>query len=335
MSERDDYLFDKQGAPDPDVAALERLLAPLAHDGRPLPALPDLTAVAGASHSSPDSTAAADDASPGLAAPSAGVRRLVLPILLAAALVVAAAVALFGPRGGDELAPGASARTIEAAAPRHLAFGEVAVLDLEQGCTLRFEHWRTDSIALELQRGTLRADVPAPGAKGEPELRIGTAYGDVTIDAGADSCAFRMSIALDSGVGDVGVKRGAVRLAAEGRSVLVPAGASVALGPGGPRHPMFDDSSDELRKAVAMLEAYAAKGEPQFATKSAFSVLSASRTKHDTLVLWHLLDEPGAPRAEIEKQLVELAGEPSSSAKMKVPTWSKDEWREHLRATAW
>src|SRR5688572_29935904 len=35
MSKPDDYLWDRSGSPDPDVARLEQLLAPLAHD-RPL-----------------------------------------------------------------------------------------------------------------------------------------------------------------------------------------------------------------------------------------------------------------------------------------------------------
>ena len=34
----DQYLWDRTGKVDPDVAELERLLSPLAHDGRPLDA---------------------------------------------------------------------------------------------------------------------------------------------------------------------------------------------------------------------------------------------------------------------------------------------------------
>ncbi len=32
MTAPDDYLWDRSGEPDPEVAALEKLLAPLAHD---------------------------------------------------------------------------------------------------------------------------------------------------------------------------------------------------------------------------------------------------------------------------------------------------------------
>ena len=36
MSERDDYLLDPSQAPDPEIAALERALAPLQHRAAPL-----------------------------------------------------------------------------------------------------------------------------------------------------------------------------------------------------------------------------------------------------------------------------------------------------------
>lgn len=309
MNERDDYLFERSGEPDPEIAALERLLAPLRHDGRALPARLPATV-------RPD-------------------RRRMPPWLAAAALALLGALALWWLRGEAPFAPGEAPRTIVAGdAVRRVALGEVAALDLAAGGELRFESWRDDAIRVQLARGAVEVRVAAAG-KGTPAVRVATRAGEVEPD-GPDACAFRLTLASGGQQGTLAVQEGVARFAAPKRTALVPAGASVRFTEDGPGYPVYDDCSAVLRQVVRFAEEAAEKRGPGADEGLAKKFVDVCRTPHDTLVLWHLLAEGDIARsAGVEQRLLELAGPPEPVGKTKQPSWSADAWLVHLRATAW
>lgn len=313
MSERDDYLFHRSGAPDPEVAALERLFAPLRHDGRALPR--EWSA-------------------------STTRRRRRVPWLFAAAaavLVLAGAAALFWPRGEAPLAPGSPERTIVAGEVAcAVPFGEVAAIDVAAFGEVRFEQWRDAEIRVRLERGVVDARHVAGEKGGAPALRIATRFGEAVAAAGDAPCTFRLSLEADAGAGALAVQAGIARFVAPARTVVVPAGASVRFTARGPDYPAFDDASANLRKVIEMAAAVAAKRGPEPDESILRKLVDVCGTPRDTLVLWHVLDEGGASRlAGVEERLLELAGPPEPIGKTKQPSWPPDVWFAHLRATAW
>lgn len=218
----DDYLWDRKGS-DPEVARLEKLLAPLAHD------------------------ATRDQLR--------GRRKRRWP-LFAGALVAAAAAAItivlwprapdapavqhacgaqasgfaFTARGG-RVACGGSAvpagvlpvgETLDTGDHEaELAIADIGRAELSPNTRIRLERTSAERHQLYLERGRIDAFVVAP-----PRIfAVGTPSGQVT-DLG---CAYTL-IVHDDGTGSVEVRSGMVELeAANGRVVVVPAGAGARL----------------------------------------------------------------------------------------------------------
>ena len=221
----DDYLWDKSGDADPDVAKLEGLLSPLAHS-----------------------------------APLDEVRlrrkRSRMPLFIMGAMIVAAAamvLVIVWPRGepapdpkyacgaqasgfaftarGGSVACGGSAvpagvlpvgGTLDTGAHEaELAIADIGSAQLSPKTRVRLEATSTERHQLYLERGRMHAFVSAP-----PRLfAVGTPNGQVT-DLG---CAYTLEID-DAGAGSIEVESGMVELeVANGRVVVVPAGASARL----------------------------------------------------------------------------------------------------------
>lgn len=320
MSEPHDYLFDKErrvpgSEADREIEALERLLAPLAHDGRGLP--PDFP----------------------IAVPSRRPQRWLWRLLpLAAALL--ALVGWLATRGGDvpgnspqlvDLQAADAGRTIEAR-DRPCTVRAEGVLEalLQAGGELRVSAFDATRVSLQLVRGGVRIDVPAPATKGAPAMQF--ACGAATLEPfGFEPCLLRLD--ADDQQVVLHVERGVIAARCAGRQFVVPAGASWTVRGGLPGWPLFDDSSEALREAVDMAFAFEAKAGAEVLGKAAYGIVTAARSPRDTLVLWHLLQlDPGAIEAGVERRLLELAGTPG---KQPAKAWSRDQWLEHLRAVAW
>jgi len=320
VSDRFDYLFDKErrapGAEaDREIEALERLLAPLAHDGRGLP--PDFP----------------------IAAANRRAQRWLWRLLpLAAALL--ALVGWLATRGGDvpgnspqlvDLQAADAGRTIEARdRPCTVRAEGVLVAELRAGGELRVSAFDASQVSLQLVQGVVRIDVPAPATKGAPAVQF--ACETATIEPfGFEPCLLRLE--TDARQAVLHVERGVVAARCAGRQFVVPAGASWTVRGGLPGWPLFDDSSEALREAVEVALAFEAKAGAEVLGKAAFGIASVAKSPRDTLVLWHLLQlEEAASQAGVQARLLELAGTPG---KQPAKAWSRDTWLEHLLAVAW
>lgn len=321
MSERSDYLFDKtrldrSSADDRELEALERLFAPLAHDGRGLPAeLP-------------------------IAASTRPSQRWLWRLLpLAAALL--ALVGWLATRAGDvvpadgngpvELQAADAGRAITARDRTRTVRAEgVLVAELEAGGELRVLACDEARVSLQLVQGRVQIDVPAPATKGAPAVQFACA--NVSLEPfGFEPCRLRLEADAQQTV--LHVERGVIAGRCAGREFVVPAGASWTVRGGLPGWPLFDDSSEALREAVDMAFAFEAKAGAEVLGKAAFGIVMAAKSPRDTLVLWHLLQlDPAALEAGVEARLLELAGTPG---KQPAKAWSRDKWLEHLLGVAW
>lgn len=303
MNERErnsDYLWDKSGEPDPEVARLEAMLGTLRHRA-PAPAWPE---------------------EPRPVASFARPRRWSRPLLLAAAAaaVVIGAFATYrlgglaGVGGGWRLAgfDGAAAVddataargsrlrpgqeiTTQLAGRARLLLPLVGEVEIGPGSTVRVLADRRDAQSLELVRGSLLARTWAPPKLFSIETPVGRA-----VDYG---CAYALDVAADGGT-HLRVEMGWVALEVGGREALVPAGASVRAGARDRiGTPVWLDAPRDFRAAVERFDD--APRTSSARAQSLADLLDQARER-DALTLWHLLG--AADAAERESIMDRLAG---------------------------
>jgi hypothetical protein len=340
----DDYLWDRSGKPDRDVADLERALAPLRYVAR-------------------------DDAVPAKVVPLAPRRRRWVPVLLAAAAIAAgvfvvlrrppvekpiearrvaplvptvsvpqpqpdgpafAVTALAGtPRaGGTEvdfeglLHVGEWLETDSASRAR-LEVATIGVMEVEEGTRLRLTANRPGQHRLELARGFVSARVVAP-----PRVFVIDTPAASAVDLG---CAYTLSVD-DQGAGLLRVTWGWVALETSSRASFVPAGASCATRQGtGPGTPAFDDAPAPLREALRRFD-FEGGGEGEVRR-----ALGQAR-KRDALSVWHLLTRVEEPlRRDVYRRLAALAPPPrkvSEEAALRLDPEALVAWRNSLMERA-
>jgi len=261
--EVDEYLWQKRGAPDPEVERLEKLL------GRYRLAKEPWTGGA-----------------PAPRAPSVGGRRFPFRVGLAiAAGIAAAAVILWisrespsagyrvsGVEGREMVRAGEGFSTGSESA--RLEIGWLGHVDVEPNTRVAVEDCGRDAHRLFLERGSVKAHIWA-----QPRLfQIGTPAGN-SIDLG---CAYELDVA-DDGTSRLRVTTGQVAFAFEGREIYVPAGWTCTSDPKrGPGAPVHDEAGAEYRGALAAVE-FAADPDP------ALVAVVLDVGYEGTLTLWHLL----------------------------------------------
>jgi hypothetical protein len=287
----DDYLFDRSGAPDPEVARLEQLLAPLAHDA-PLDEL--------------------------------RVRRkrrapwFVLGVAVAAAAAVVIYLAL--PRrptacsggagftfagvggevscGGTALAHGVLPVGGELDTGAHeasLTIADIGTAQLGKQTRVRLVRTDRERHQLSLDRGHLHAKVNAP-----PRLfAVTTRHADV-VDLG---CEYTIDIDA-SGTGSLCVLTGLVELATKsGADVVAPEGSCAAILAG--NQPGLPHARDSRAEFVVAVTAYD-RGEP-----AAFDRVLALADRRDAITLIALAQIDARRRAVLER-LMELSPPPDA-----------------------
>ena len=221
MSKSDDYLWDRSGDEDPDVARLEKLLSPLKHDApldelrmrRKRPIWPYAIALVAAA---------------AIVAVIAWPRGAQKPSEYACG--AQASGFAFTARGGNVACGGANVPagvlpvggTLDTGAHEaDLAIADIGSAQLSPQTRVRLDQTSADRHQLYLERGRMHAKVSAP-----PRIfAVGTPSGQVT-DLG---CAYTLEVD-DKGAGSIEVQSGMVELeAATGRVVVVPAGANARL----------------------------------------------------------------------------------------------------------
>ncbi len=327
--EHDEYLWDRSGPPDPEVAALESELARARWSGR-LPAAP-LPARAPRAAWRPAlaaSLAAAALFGGALWWWSRGGSAHVAPAQYLAEAPVYRAEALAGALSAHEFRDGERLVT-DAATRARVEIGEIGSLVLEPDSSLRVRRPGPELAAdaehlLWLERGALTASIFAA-----PRLfQLGTP-GGLAVDLG---CVYTARV-QDDGTTLLSVLAGQVSFEAEQRRVTVPSGASTLARPGrGPETPTWDDAPSAWRAAVARLDESVARGA---APDALDDVLSTDRTD-DSLSLWHLLAWPALPAAEraaVVDRLAQLVPPPAEAGRAACLALEEDAlvaWKDAL-----
>ena len=275
----DDYLWDRSGPPDPEIARLERLLRPLGHHAT---VAPKAIAANGARRAS---------------------RRLPAQLLAAAAVVLAVAAALFvalrpEPEGVAwtvgriEGSPVVGMRTIgdharlpvgavletDAVSRARIEVADIGLVDVDPLTRVELVHSSDKQHRLRLLRGTLHASIVAPPGEFVVETPSSTA-----VDLG---CAYTLRVD-ERGVGEVHVTAGWVGFEWGGRESFIPAGAMCQTRPGiGPGTPYFADAPPRLREALETLDFDTADPARR---RSALRVVLEDARAEDGVTLWHLL----------------------------------------------
>lgn len=282
----EDYLWDKSGPPDADVARLEQLLGELRWSKR---ALQRRKSVRWAHQKRWWAIAAA-----AVLVLCAGSAFLVLrmhsmqhltPWRLSLAGQKPSAV-----RTGQIVQTGGATRA-------EMESDFVGEIKIEPDSRLRVMAARDDEQRMALDHGTIHALIWAP-----PTKFIVDTPAAKTVDLG---CQYTLHVAKD-GKGFLTVEVGWVAFQWHNIESFIPAGAACTTRPGhGPDTPHFVDAPEALTKAVAEFDL---TGNKQALNEA----LSAARPR-DGLTLWHLLQRTqGGERAEVFDRFATLVKLPSS-----------------------
>jgi hypothetical protein len=278
----DDYLWDRSGEPDPEIARLERTLGRLRHAPEvvPLHRRPRARwlALAAAAALLLATVAVFRDRPKEIAGPAFRIERLEGTPRVEAAPV--ASSALLGV--GQWLTTDDHARA-------RIAVAGIGVVEVAAGSRVRLAATGPAQHRLDLARGTISARVDAP-----PRLFVVGTPAATAVDLG---CAYTLSVD-DRGHTLLRVTSGWVSLEDGGRASLVVAGASCETRPGaGPGTPALDDAPAPLKDALGRLD-FSAGGADAIR-----AALAAARPE-DALTVWHLIARADPPlRAEVVARL--------------------------------
>jgi hypothetical protein len=278
--DRDDYLFDKAGDADPEVARLESVLATMRY------------APSGADR------IAEMEARERLARARRRRRWTFSASLVLAAIVILAfgLTRLRATNGGPSLAvkrldgrPRIGHEAVDArarlgvgawletdgASRAEIELADLGHVTVAPGSRLRLVATAPNEQRLELAQGGIDAKVFAP-----PRIFVVDTPTARAIDLG---CAYHLEV-LPAGGTILRVTSGAVELAGGGRESHVPAGASCETRPLlGPGLPTFDDASDAFKALVRRVDF-----DPGD-TSGALAEMLATARPRDTLTLWHMV----------------------------------------------
>lgn len=331
--DRDEYLWERHGAPDPEVVALEGELARHRWSGTlPQVALPP---AARTPRTAWRPAAAASLAAAALFAVSLwwwsrADEAHVAPAHYLAESPVYRAEALAGALSSGELRAGDRLVT-DAGTRARLEVGDIGSLVVESDSVLRIERPGPALAAdaehlLWLERGAVTASIFAA-----PRLfQLGTPAG-LAVDLG---CVYTARV-QDDGTTRLAVVSGQVAFEAEQRRVTVPSGASTVARPGrGPQTPAWDDAPETWRDAVERLDAQLAAG----ATPGALDEVLATGREQDGLTLWHLLAWEAVPepaRARVHDRLAQLAPPPADVSRAACLALDEDALEAWRAALGW
>jgi len=313
IPERDDYLWDGSGAPDPEIQRLESLLAQFRQDTRPLALRHE----------------AAQGGLPFLRFWQKG--WVPLRLAVAAAVLLALGVALLFLRqtrntetqiawnvatlaGGPQI----GAQTISATdVNAKLLVGQTLTTDstsrasvfqddlgeiqVEPNSRVHLLRSGPEHKRIQLEVGTIHAAIWAPPTQFIVDTPSATA-----VDLG---CAYTLQVNAD-GSGTLRTTLGWVGFHLNGRNSFIPAGAMCLTRPGiGPGAPYFEDAAPQFREALHIFDTSDPSSEAH--TQQLAVILAQARAK-DALTLWHLLSRTRGPeRAKVYDRLAALVPPPN------------------------
>jgi hypothetical protein len=294
--EKDDYLWDRSGAADPDVVRLEQILGTLRTE-KDAPTLP--------SREQPRRKYEFRR----LIALAAGVVLAAGAVWLLTAFRgsawdvthVAGAPAIDGQAVTDSARFHIGARLVTDATSRaRLLVGHIGQVDVDPDTRVQLVEARTSEHRLSLERGTIHARIWAP-----PKLFFVNTPAATAIDLG---CAYTLQVD-DAGNGLLRVTSGWVQFERDGRESYVPQGAMCETRPGvGPGTPRYEDAPSGYGPALSLLDF---GNPPRDDRDAALSLILDRARRRDVLTLWHLLSRgTDEERARVFERLAALAPPP-------------------------
>jgi hypothetical protein len=275
----EEYLWDRSGEPDPEVARLEEVMGRLKHSGAPL------MQRASKVHSA---------------------RRRV-GVLAAAAGLAAAAIGipmlLRGPLTNWQTPDGARIRAGQTIEPRDgmlIRDENTGTVNIDGGASLRLLQASAKEQRFDLKRGTIHAYIWAP-----PGQFVVDTPSSKTIDLG---CQYTLEV-KDGGRGLLTVELGWVAFERNHVESFIPAGAACVTRPGkGPGTPYFRDAPAALTGA---LDRFDTVGDD-----AALNSAIAAARPQDALSLWHLMVRTkGAERERVYDRLSALVQLPPAASR--------------------
>lgn len=310
-----DYLWDRSGTPDSDVADLERALSPLAYRETRLRSLPRR----------PSAPRDLRERNSGTAGPVRSVgtfrRNVLAGLSVAATLALVAYSAWFGlavddegrwrvstlggvPRVNDQAVgdstfwhAGDRLETDDRAVAQ-VDVGTIGSVEVGPNSTATLVRARGSEHRMSLERGTIRAIIWAP-----PGLFFVDTPSAVAVDLG---CAYTLDVQPD-GSGLLRVEHGWVGFRYGEHEAFIPQGAMCATRRGrGPGTPYYSDAPPELIRALADVDF----GDRAGRAHALETALSLARPR-DALSVWHLLTRTGGDeRGRVFDRLAQLAPPP-------------------------
>lgn len=280
--DRSDYLWDRSGPTDPEVARLEELLGVLRQKGTP-PAFGPRGRVAqrqAARWPRVLHAAAAIAAVAILAVAIAAAWITLVQPRIGWAVESVAGTPIIDGRAVDGTARLAVGRwlTTDQRSRARIAVGQIGQVDVEPNTRLQLVEARGREHRMSLAQGTIHARIWAP-----PKFFFVNTPAAVAIDLG---CAYTLQVHPD-GSGLVRVTHGWVGFEHAGREAFIPEQAVCATRPGvGPGTPQYEDAPAVYSGALAVLD-FTAADDPRRA--AALDVVLSQARRRDALTLWHLL----------------------------------------------
>lgn len=294
----DEYVWDRSGKPDPDVAALEQLLGPLGHRAAPGGWLTRAPKRRWPAYLAYGALAASVLLIVGATFMTTRVGHPTWQVVSVAGTprVGAAQVGAAGTIGvGEWLETDASSRA-------RIDVGLVGQVEVGPNSRIGLLKTEPTEHRLSLARGAIEARIWAP-----PGLFFVETRSAVAIDLG---CVYSLEVD-EGGEGLLRVKTGFVGFEYGGRESFVPQGAACATRPDrGPGTPYYEDATAAFRAALDRVDTLPPGSN---AHADALATVLAEARKADALTLWHLLSRVEAnDRARVFDRMAALVPPPPS-----------------------
>jgi hypothetical protein len=323
-SDRDQYLWDRTGTPDPEVVRLESLLEPLRQPDERFQIPPNSAAPRTRHFLARRGTLAALAAAVAL---GAGMAWYMLNRPRSATWnveTIAGAPAIGARRIADQsgLRIGQWLVT-DAASTARVAVPGIGTVTVQPDSRIRVLGSSRTEHRMELDRGGIHAFITAP-----PRIFLVQTPAAVAVDLG---CAYDLSVQEDRST-LLRVTLGWVELERDGNVVKVPRGAACRTELGKPPGiPYFEDASEDFLKALKRWEATQ--------ESSTIGQIARSARVRDSLSLWDLMNRlpPGKDRTTIHNSLVDRVPFPPDVSERSILAGDPDSlqrWREEVER-AW
>lgn len=318
----DEYLWDRSGPPDPEVARLEQMLGRL----RSTPPVPEVSTIVRLKHTPEHKTYfGARFVAPALAAAAAIVLMVGLTWQTADAPRSWQVASLSGtPRigsttlvGGGRFAVGQTLVTDGDSSAR-VEVSTIGEVTIGANSRVRLVETRDTHHRLALDRGSLHAIISAPPGQFVVDTPSATAT-----DLG---CVYTLRVDED-GSGMLSVGAGWVAFEENGRESFVPAGASSRMDAvNGPGTPSYDDAEAGFHEALDRVDT----GRDEAQRREALRGVLERARERDAMTLWHLIPRvPDADRGIVVDALARRVAMPTSvsrDAVLRLDRAALDAW---------